>query len=148
MDGADKAFAARVTVRDRRDEQLLAGVFRRLGRLPFLESRFRPPALLGRKGVYHAGQTAVHPLFLGLVVRGVDPAAGFAGWPAEPEIAEHVDYFDVLPHRLPAVRPLSIICLGQLRCEWVVDLCRGRSEERRWGKECVSRCRSRGLPYK
>src|SRR3546814_755280 len=94
----------------------------RSGRLPCLESRFRPPALLGRNGVYHAGQTAVHPLFLGLVVRGVDPAAGFAGWPAEPEIAEHVDYFDVLPHRLPAVRPLSIICRGQLRCEWVVDL--------------------------
>src|SRR3546814_860601 len=122
VDGSYTAFAASVAVLDRRDEQLLAGVFRRLGRLPCLESRFRPPALLGRNGVYHAGQTAVHPLFLGLVVRGVDPAAGFAGWPAEPEIADHVDYFDVLPHRLPAVRPLSIICRGQLRCEWVVDL--------------------------
>src|SRR3546814_20877370 len=80
-----RSFAASVAVLDRRDEQLLAGVFRRLGRLPCLESRFRPPALLGRNGVHHAGQTAVHPLFLGLVVRGVDPAAGFAGWPAEPE---------------------------------------------------------------
>src|SRR3546814_19197834 len=87
---------------------------------------------MGRNGVYHAGQTAVHPLFLGLVVRGVDPAAGFAGWPAEPEIAEHVDYFDVLPHRLPAVRPLSIICRGQLRCEWVVDLCRGHRSRHRF----------------
>src|SRR3546814_4562192 len=117
-----RSFAASVAVLDRRDEQLLAGVFRRLGRLPCLESRFRPPALLGRNGVYHAGQTAVHPLFLGLVVRGVDPAAGFAGWPAEPEIAEHVDYFDVLPHLLPPFPPFSIICRGQLRCEWVVDL--------------------------
>src|SRR3546814_19436446 len=80
VDGSYTAFAASVAVLDRRDEQLLAGVFRRLGRLPCLESRFRPPALMGRNGVYHAGQTAVHPLFLGLVVRGVDPAAGFAGW--------------------------------------------------------------------
>src|SRR3546814_7677713 len=64
VDGSYTAFAASVAVLDRRDEQLLAGVFRRLGRLPCLESRFRPPALLGRNGVYHAGQTAVHPLFL------------------------------------------------------------------------------------
>src|SRR3546814_14005766 len=113
----------------------------RSGRLPCLESRFRPPALLGRNGVYHAGQTAVHRLFLGLVVRGVDPAAGFAGWPAELELAEHVDYFDVLPPRLPSVRTLPIICRGHLPSEWVLDLSRGlRSEERLVGKEFVSKC--------
>src|SRR3546814_12113156 len=50
------------------------------------------------------------------------------------------DKADVVEQRInPDFRKAAEIQLLQVR--------RGRSEERRVGKECVSRCRSRGSPY-
>src|SRR3546814_11697256 len=66
VDGSYTAFAASVAVLDRRDEPLLAGVFRRRGRYPCLDSRFHRPALRGRHAVYYPGQTPVPPFFPGL----------------------------------------------------------------------------------
>src|SRR3546814_6468083 len=37
--------------------------------------------------------------------------------------------------------------IGALLCRYIQDCTKKRSEERRVGKECVSTCRSRWLPY-
>src|SRR3546814_15637482 len=43
---------------------------------------------------------------------------------------------------------VDVLAIGMLTCiRKAFDLMRGRSEERRVGKECVSTCRSRWSPY-